>query len=175
MVAENPPIHLLLLCTRRNNEPVVLAKASRLHQYRSFCNAYAIGFAQGEGFEKTAAPVAHGRVDDGAEFCEQILILKDDGAEFPAVDGTIRVENGFSELSDDGVVGFGAFRHDLVAEIVGLYQKAAEVFESPANEGFAGGISTGEAYAEHPEAEWRSAKATVFAINIAIVNGPTPP
>src|ERR1700685_425596 len=68
MVATDSAGHLLLLCTRRNDEPIVIAKAARLYQYRSFINDDAMGFAPGERLGKLLGSRADGRVNDGVEF-----------------------------------------------------------------------------------------------------------
>ncbi len=73
---------------------------------------------------------------------------------------------------DDAVVGFGTGLDHLVAEPVSLDQQAAHRFQRPPHERLPAGETAGESYAEH----WCfSASATVLAISMAMVSGPTPP
>ena len=67
MVAQDSTLHLLLLSAGCNDEAVVFAKASRLHQYRSFGNADATGLARREGFFDAPSARADTWMDDGAQ------------------------------------------------------------------------------------------------------------
>ena len=62
----------------------------------------------------------------------------------------------------------------LVAELVGLDQVTSAGGQSFTDEAFSAGKSTGESYLQHCLARC-SAEATVFAMSMAMVRGPTPP
>src|ERR1700683_66706 len=135
--------HLLLQDRRRNNEPVVIAKTSRLYQYRSFINDDAMGFAPGERLGKLLGSRADGWVNDGVEFLEELRVAEDQRAKAAAVNLAFLVEDFGAELVDDRLIGFGAFGHYLVAECVGFDQEAAHLGEGSADESFPAGEAAG--------------------------------
>src|SRR5487761_1959442 len=149
MAALHGPFDLLLPRAGGNDEPVVIAIASRLHQYRSFNYADATGVAGGKVSLQDPFAGADTGVDHGAEAGEQFRLAEDERAQFAPVDFAAGIGNARAELGNDGVVGFRAFGHHLVADLVGLDEEAAEIPQRASDEALSAGEAAGESYAEH--------------------------
>src|ERR1039457_3844227 len=91
-----------------------------------------------------------------------------------AVDEAAVRQNFPAEFPHHGVIGFPAGRQHLVAEFVGLDEKTAAARQYLTHEGLPAGQAAREPHLQHAAA-LRSAEATVLAMSMAIVRGPTPP
>ncbi len=79
---------------------------------------------------------------------------------------------------DHGSVGIAAGRENLVADLIGLDEETSQSHELLRHKTLAAGQASGQPDFQHeapPAWRLRSAEATVFAINMAMVSGPTPP
>src|SRR5579863_4518453 len=90
----------------------------------------------------------------------------------PAIHRSIRVEDAGSKLANHGIIRCPARLQNLVAQFIRADQITAQVRQRAAHEALAAGEPARQSYAEHV---CRSASATVLAISMAIVRGPTPP
>ncbi len=172
-------LDLFLTAADDGDEAVKTVVTSSFHQDGRFHNYDGAGVMEGDGGDQGVLAAADGGVNDAVEAFETVGVIEDEGGKGAAVDLAVGGEDGRAELADDVRVGFAVFGQYLVAEIIGLDEMAAELFEGAADEGFAAGQAAGEAYEEHGAAgaarRRDSAERTVLDMSMAMVRGPTPP
>src|ERR1017187_9868750 len=116
----------------------------------------------------------HRRMHQGIQTRQAFRRTEDPGSQGTTVDFAVIPQDVIAKFLHHSLVRLPALSQNFVAQFIGLNQETSEAHQRFAHESLPAGKAACQPGLYHRPAS-RSAEATVFAINMAMVKGPTPP